>query len=218
MSVRSLKNIDVTSHLRQLLEFYEDETTKQKVTAKGLKGFRAPRKNEIEQEVEEAEGETDEEAVAGAIPASEKEEKKEDKPKEPEAPVQQQAAAPTPSYDLMREKMNLIRSGKSLKDEAVDREMRQYFEEMDTQEKMALIAFLTGISQIVAGEVPARKVPDPSEPPYKINMTRDKKDKEKTDRQLGKSGGGTGSPDSPIVVGEAADKSRELDYLKKVLI
>jgi len=216
MSVRSLKNIDVTNRIQQLLEYYEGERKIQLKTSAGLEEFRAPSKNEVEQEVEEAEDESVDQAVAGAIPASEKEEKKEDKPKEPTPPVQQQAAAPTPSYDLMREKMNLIRSGKSLKDEEVDREMRQYFEEMDTQEKMALIAFLTGISQIVAGEVPARNVPDPSEPPYKINMTRDKKDKEKTDRQLGKSGGGTGSSDSPIVVGESADKSHELDYLKKV--
>jgi len=215
MSVRSLKNIDVTNRIQQLLEYYEDELSKQRKTSAGLKGFRAPSKNEVEQEVEEAEDESIDQAVAGAIPASEKEEKKEE-PKKGE-PVQQQAAAPTPSYDLMREKMNLIRSGKSLKDETVDRELRQYFEEMNTQEKMALIAFLTGISQIVAGEVPARKVPDPSEPPYKINMTRDKKDNEKTDRQLGKPNKETGDADAPIVVGEAADKAYELAYLKKAL-
>ena len=215
MSVRSLKNIDVTNRIQRLLEYYEDERSKQRETSAGLKGFRAPSKNEVEQEVEEAEDESIDQAVAGAIPASEKEEKKEE-PKKGE-PVQQQAAAPTPSYDLMREKMNLIRSGKSLKDETVDRELRQYFEEMNTQEKMALIAFLTGISQIVAGEVPARKVPDPSEPPYKINMTRDKKDNEKTDRQLGKPNKETGDADAPIVVGEAADKAYELAYLKKAL-
>jgi len=215
MSVRSLKNIDVTNRIQQLLEYYEGERKIQLKTSAGLEEFRAPSKNEVEQEVEEAEDESVDQAVAGAIPASEKEKKKEEPKKE--EPVQQQAAAPTPSYDLMREKMNLIRSGKSLKDETVDRELRQYFEEMNTQEKMALIAFLTGISQIVAGEVPARKVPDPSEPPYKINMTRDKKDNEKTDRQLGKPNKETGDADAPIVVGEAADKAYELAYLKKAL-
>lgn len=212
-------DVGVDEEILEILEsFYNDERLVQRRAGWSQKPFRAAA--EAEGEVEEAEDETaEDQAVQGAIPQSSKEKPKPAKqPENPAAePVNQERGPPIPSYDLMREKMNLIRSGKSLKEDHVDAEMREYFETMSDDEKLALIAYLTGISQIVAGEVSARKVSDPSESPWKINMSRSKRDQERTARKTRKGKEQKGTEDAPIVVGESADKSRELELIRQLI-
>lgn len=217
-----ISDIDVENRLKEILESFNDESRRQRDTSFRLSDFRSGEKGKGVDDVEEAEDDDEgldvADAVSGAVPDSSKNKKEKSEKEEttPAGPVTQQRGAPIPSYDLMREKMNLIRSGKSLKDVDVDAEMREYFETLDDSEKLGLIAYLTGISQIVAGEVPARNVSDPSEPPYKIKMTRNKKDKERTGsgKKSQNAQKTQGTPESPIVVGEAADKSRELNLIK----
>lgn len=211
-------DVGVDEEILKILEsFYNDERLVQRRAGWSQSPFRAA--VEAEDEVEEAEDETaEDQAVQGAIPQSSKEKPKAKQPENPAAePVNQERGPPIPSYDLMREKMNLIRSGKSLKEDHVDAEMREYFETMSDDEKLALIAYLTGISQIVAGEVSARKVSDPSESPWKIRMARSKRDQERTARKTQKGKEQKGTEDAPIVVGEAADKSRELNLIKRLV-
>jgi hypothetical protein len=75
------------------------------------------------------------------------------------------------------EKLNVIRSGKSFKDEEVLVNMQKYLEELEKPEKTALLAFLKGISEIVTAGVSGAKAFEPTDSPSKVKM--DKKSSEK---------------------------------------
>lgn len=70
------------------------------------------------------------------------------------------------------EKLNAIRSGKSFKDSAIKSSMEQYIESLSAAERVALLAFLKGISSIATGEVPAQSAEDPSKHPADIKMQK----------------------------------------------
>lgn len=70
------------------------------------------------------------------------------------------------------EKLNAIRSGKSFKDSTVANSMEEYINSLSKAERVALMAFLKGISQIVTGQVPAKSIPDPSAPPSDVQMQK----------------------------------------------
>lgn len=79
--------------------------------------------------------------------------------------------------DDIVDKMNAIRSGRSFKDESVSSAMEEYINSMAPAEKVALLAFLKGIAQIVTGEVPAEQVDDPSDSPADVHMHKGKDSK-----------------------------------------
>lgn len=70
------------------------------------------------------------------------------------------------------DKLNSIRSGKSFKDDAVAGAMDEYINSLSKEEKIALLAFLKGIAQIVTGEVAAQQAQDPSDKPSDIQMQK----------------------------------------------
>lgn len=70
------------------------------------------------------------------------------------------------------DKLNSIRSGRSFKDSAVSSSMEDYIESLSKAEKVALMAFLKGIAQIVTGEVPAEKAAEPGDDPADVEMDR----------------------------------------------
>lgn len=70
------------------------------------------------------------------------------------------------------EKLNSIRSGKSLKTEPVAQSFEQYFNDLNDSEKLALFIFLKGIAQIVTGEVQGSSAVEPEDPPANISMKR----------------------------------------------
>lgn len=76
------------------------------------------------------------------------------------------------SVEDIVEKLNSIRAGKSFKDEEISSAFKKYFDSLDEAEKVALLAFLKGISQIVSGEVSSSSAVDPSEPPADIEMKK----------------------------------------------
>lgn len=61
------------------------------------------------------------------------------------------------TIEMIVEKLNSIRSGRSFKDENILSQMSQYFNDLNDNEKLALYAFLKGISQIVTGDIPAQQ-------------------------------------------------------------
>jgi hypothetical protein len=77
------------------------------------------------------------------------------------------------------DKLNGIRSGKSFKDADVQGQMNKYFDDLNDSERVALYAFLKGISQIVTGEVPAQDATDPHKHPADVRMHRTDKDHKK---------------------------------------
>jgi hypothetical protein len=70
------------------------------------------------------------------------------------------------------EKLNSIRSGKSFKDSAVSKAIDDYVAKLKKPERVALMSFLQGISQIVTGEVPGQAAVAPDAQPADVNMKK----------------------------------------------
>ena len=70
------------------------------------------------------------------------------------------------------DKLNTIRSGKSFKDSSVSGKLDEYVESLSKPEKVALLAFLKGISQIVTGEVEADAATEPADPGPSVKMEK----------------------------------------------
>lgn len=101
---------------------------------------------------------------------------------------QQQAKAairdvPAPSEDALTltmvvDKLNAVRSGKSLKDDDVRKHLGEYFVDLNPAERLALFAFLEGIAEIVAADVPGAHARAPNDPDINIEMSHDDTDLE----------------------------------------
>lgn len=78
------------------------------------------------------------------------------------------------------EKLNAIRSGKSFKDEAISAKLDEYVSSLSKAEKVALLAFLKGLSQIVTGEVEAKTAVNPADPEPDVKMKKGEESKKQT--------------------------------------
>ena len=75
------------------------------------------------------------------------------------------------TLEMVVEKLNSIRSGRSFKDENIAMQMQKYFNDLNDNEKLALYAFAKGIAQIVTGEIAGQQAADPGQTNPKIEMT-----------------------------------------------
>tara|TARA_B100000282_G_C31728487_1_gene489710 strand:+ start:1279 stop:1926 length:648 start_codon:yes stop_codon:yes gene_type:complete len=101
----------------------------------------------------------------------------------------------TPTLGSIIDKLNALRGGKSLKDKEVKESFEQYFEGLDKSERQALLAFLTGIAQILTG---VEKGGDALEPKDIGVSSKGSVEKAETSPDKQK-----GTDDSPIIVGES---------------
>ena len=76
------------------------------------------------------------------------------------------------SLEDVIDRLNVIRSGKSLKDEDVVSSMKKYLESMDSAEKTALLSFLKGISEIMTAGIPGDKAFEPGDKPATVKMEK----------------------------------------------
>jgi len=76
------------------------------------------------------------------------------------------------SFEDVVDKINSVRSGKSLRDTDIAKNLETYFNELSIPEKVALFAYLKGISQILTGEIEADKAQDPGEDPASVKMEK----------------------------------------------
>lgn len=67
------------------------------------------------------------------------------------------------TMDMVVTKLNQLRSGRSLKDKTIAAEMEKYFNDLDDNERLALYAFLKGITQIITGEIPGEQATEPED-------------------------------------------------------
>ena len=106
-----------------------------------------------------------------------------------------------------------IRAGQSLKDKTVALNLKEYFTRLNGNERVALYAFLTGISKVMSNideeEKTGSGVATPDSAPYKINMKKSTPKVTKKDKQAA-------GDESPIVVGESANKTRELLLIERL--
>ena len=64
----------------------------------------------------------------------------------------------------------LMRSAPSVKDSSVEQRLGDYLKFISKEERVALLAFVEALSGLMTGEIPAESAPDPSEPPYNVQM------------------------------------------------
>jgi hypothetical protein len=84
------------------------------------------------------------------------------------------------SIDDIIEKLNAIRAGKSFKDEAISTQLSEYIDSLEKPERVALLAFLKGISQIVTGEIDASDAVEPADKEPSIEMKKADSGQKKT--------------------------------------
>lgn len=99
-------------------------------------------------------------------------------------------------------KLNSIRSGRSLKDQEISNALEEYIDDLSKAEKTALFAYLHAISQIVVAQLPGDEVTDPSENPSNVEMEK-------------KGGGGGKVTIKPIVVKKPTKGKEEEGEEKK---
>jgi hypothetical protein len=75
------------------------------------------------------------------------------------------------TVDDIVDKLNIVRSGRSTKDLDVKRELDEYINQFDEDEKTALIAFLQGLGQILTSGVDSEDADDPMDP-YSLQIKK----------------------------------------------
>lgn len=105
----------------------------------------------------------------------------------------------SPTIGSIVDKLNALRGGKSLKDKDVKESFEQYFEGLDKTERQALLAFLTGIAQILTGVEKGSDALEPRDLGIKSKESNRNTAQEQTPEKE------TGAESSPIVVGEKKD-------------
>ena len=70
-------------------------------------------------------------------------------------------------------KLNTLRAGRSLKKNPdLQEKLDRYFNNLDEGERIAMVTFLDAIGKIITADAPPASVPDPSDPPASVKMTR----------------------------------------------
>lgn len=126
---------------------------------------------------------------------------------------------PDISPDQIAQKINQIRAGKSLKDKGALNNLTNYFQRLNGPERIALYAFLQGLAKVIGG-ADGGDVKVPASKPYRVDIERELSKskpspvKKSTKSHRSSSSGDSDRDSTPIVVGESANKSRELRIIK----
>lgn len=97
-------------------------------------------------------------------------------PKEKAAPAP--APAPgeqdplEPSFDAMTRAILDLRSGKSVRDSAIETELEAYYDRLQDAERYAMIIFLRALSGIVTGKMSGAQAAEPADEPHGITISR----------------------------------------------
>lgn len=209
MSKKKLLGLDldelINESLRGLLfEVAEDESTtnmKEKLKQQEKAKKSAERKSRMKGNEKDA-GDEGEESI------------------QPEKPVKiKHEKLPEVNAQSIADKINELRAGKSLKEKETMSALKAYFEKLNGPERIALFAFLSGLSKVLGDQ--KGDVKTPHSKPFSIDMAKDdnvntaKKDDVKVQPKGSKDVSKTSSSDTPIIVGESANKKHILNVIKR---
>ena len=114
----------------------------------------------------------------------------------------------------IRDKIDNIRAGRSLKQDDVKEALNAYFQKLNGPERIALFAFLTGLEKILGDA--SKKAKPPHHEPYNIDMEHDeevggrpKKKQPRGTKNISKDK----KSENPIIVGESQDKRNILKVI-----
>ena len=125
---------------------------------------------------------------------------------------------PEVNTQSIADKINELRAGKSLKDKETMSALKAYFEKLNGPERIALFAFLSGLAKVLGDQ--KGDVKTPHSKPFSIDMAQEKS-VTTSDGELEKQPKGTKAvsqskrTETPIVVGESADKRAILNVIKR---
>jgi len=135
----------------------------------------------------------------------------------PEKPVSiKHEKVPDITHNSIIDKINELRSGKSLKDKETKNALKSYFQKLNGPERIALFAFLSGLCKVLSDG--SKNIKTPHSKPFSIDMEQGKKTNgSNTEVQpKGTKEISTGNnSENPIVVGESADKRNILNVIKR---
>ena len=221
MSQDVFKNLDkiVESATRlSLLEAFgieDEERAKQDELEDELKDLKSGGKKSKKDEVEEGE-ETPPEGEAGA------EETGDTDTPTPTTPTVEDVVDAT--VDDIVDKLNMLRSGKSTKDNEVRDQLASYWDGLQPGEKQSLYAYLTGLTQIMTAGAVGADATDPSSVGIKISAKKKSKaqaEKEEPAKDLASDQDEEepeeGSHAAPIIVGEVARKRNLLRRVRELM-
>lgn len=78
----------------------------------------------------------------------------------------------TIKFGNVRNVLNTIRAGRSLKDEEIKSELKKYFDDLDEGEQVALYSYLAAIADIITMGIDNEYVREPSDSPYNVEMEK----------------------------------------------
>ena len=204
----------------------QGERERQQSLSGELSDYRAPDKKD---EVDEAEDDEKDAAAPSDEPKVVKRVKKDaPEPKDKaivkaEVPDSEELADASVA-DLI-DQLNMMRSGKSAKDDDVRNNLEDYWDQLTAGERQSLFVFLSGLNQMLTTGVDAEKAPDPAQVGIKVQAKRKKPEttspsQAHTAAKAAATPGETpkrGSGGLPIVVGEIAQKGELRRRLMEIL-
>ena len=183
---RKILGIDIDEIIKLAINesLPKDEKQVQNKKTKELEGFRAPAKNETD-EADDVDEDGGEE-VTKKVKAAD-------------------------IVDLL----NTMRSGKTLKDEQVRKNFQSYFDALSGSERVALFSFSKAIADIIAGENTEEDIKDEPQPEdYGVEISKEEEPKKTVKKSSKPSKEKADAGSAPIVVGESANKSKELNIVR----
>ena len=111
------------------------------------------------------------ERQSGMLPEDDGEESKSSTSKTMDSEMDKLKSGEVTTSDIV-EKLNSIRAGRSFKSDDISKNLDEYVNSLTKAERVALLAFLKGLAQIVSGEVAADDATDPAETPSDVKMKK----------------------------------------------
>lgn len=108
----------------------------------------------------------------GSIDEQPEEEAQAQDTEQEDKPEAEQSPGLEVSLDSLTDAVKQLRSGRSVDDSRIKDQLRSYFDRLEPAEREALLAFMRAFGGILTGQLQGTDAPDPSDPPYGINMSK----------------------------------------------
>ena len=167
--------VEAATRLSLIESFGSDDAEKarQKELEDELSALKSGKKKAPKEEVDEGE-------EAGEEKASQEKPRDEETPT-PAIPTEEEVVEAT--VDDIVDKLNMLRSGKSTKDEEVRDQLAAYWDTMQPGEQQSLFAYLTGLTQIMTAGAVGADATDPSSVGIKISAKKKSRDQEEKEER-----------------------------------
>lgn len=117
----------------------------------------------------------------------------EDEDEEPDNPAMEKAlnygafdSTKEVTYEDIKDAINTMRAGRSLKDADIKDALKSYYERLDVDERGVLLLFLKELTKILTGAIEGDEAQDPSDPKSYFDITKREKESPESGNDLAK--------------------------------